>query len=559
MERLARHLEECGRCGETVDRLLDQGTLVETLRSRAEAAGGNESDVVGRLMARLRALPSRPAAPDETTAPEIPAARLSADTPPPPGPAARGVETTQEVYDFLAPPQGPGELGRLGGYRVLKVLGQGGMGVVFEGEDVRLKRRVALKAMRPALAAREAACRRFLREAEATAAVHSDHVVTIYQVGEERGVPFLAMEFLEGVPLDRWLQGGRTPSVAQVLRIGREIALGLAAAHEKGLIHRDIKPANVWLEASHGGRVKILDFGLARAVSDDVHLTQSGTVVGTPTFMSPEQARGEPVDHRTDLFSLGCVLYRLCTGRLPFRGETTLAVLSALALDNPLTLHEVNPTIPPALSELVMGLLSKDPAGRPASARAVAEALQSVERSLPTPGPAPAAAVAPTAPAQPVAVPARRRPRRLLAVAAGLLAAAALVAGIVVVIRDRSGKVVARLDVPEGGNVEIKDGARDRDEAKEQPAPNQGVQVAAAPLAPLLPGEPLALTALVQQPARRAQLDHRDARPMGTLCPGAGLSPRRQAAGVGAHGWRHPHLRAADRPASLDSHGGFAT
>jgi WD40 repeat protein/tRNA A-37 threonylcarbamoyl transferase component Bud32 len=492
-----------------VDRLLDQGTLVETLRSRAGAAGGSEGDVVGRLMARLRSLPSLPAAPDETTAPELPAARLSADTPPPPGPAARGVETTQEVYDFLAPPQGPGEIGRLGGYRVLKVLGQGGMGVVFEGEDVRLKRRVALKAMRPSLAARDAACRRFLREAEATAAVRSDHVVTIYQVGEEGGVPFLAMEFLEGLPLDRWLQPGRTPTVAQVLRIGREVALGLAAAHEKGLIHRDIKPANIWLEAAHGGRVKILDFGLARAVGDDVQLTQSGAIMGTPAYMAPEQARGEKVDHRTDLFSLGCVLYRLCAGRPPFRGETTLAVLSALALDDPRPVHEVNPAVPPALSELVMQLLRKDPAGRPASARAVAEALQAIERSRPGRGPAPAAAVPAAtaatltltpvpaaAPAQPAAAPSRGRRRRLVAVAAGLLGAAAVLAGIVVIIRDKQGNEVGRFNAPEGGKVEIVD------DAGKRPAPKEGAGIAPAPLAPLSSGEALSPTALVQHPAK---------------------------------------------------------
>jgi tRNA A-37 threonylcarbamoyl transferase component Bud32 len=273
VERLARHLEECGRCGETVEQLLDRGALVETLRSRAEVAGESEDDAVGQLVSRLRELRPAPAAPGET--------RAVADTPPPPGPAARRPEPTQDLYDFLAPPQGPGEIGRLGGYRVLKVLGSGGMGVVFEGEDVRLKRRVALKVMKPALAADRDARRRFLREAEATAAVHSDYVVTIHQVGEEGGVPFLAMEFLEGMPLDRWLQGGRKPSVAQVLRLGREMALGLAAAHARGLVHRDIKPGNLWLEASHGGRVKVLDFGLARAASDDVHLTQSGAVVGT--------------------------------------------------------------------------------------------------------------------------------------------------------------------------------------------------------------------------------------------------------------------------------------
>jgi WD40 repeat protein/tRNA A-37 threonylcarbamoyl transferase component Bud32 len=414
VDRLAEHLDGCGACVQTLHTLRVSDTLLDAVRAQGRAVPRPGGELVETVMERLCRLPGEVAGSSGgPTAVDASPAQSSLDTPPPPGPSARRPEPTQEVYAFLAPPQRPGEIGRLGGYRVLQVLGQGGMGVVFAGEDVRLKRKVALKAMRPALAADEAARRRFLREAEATAAVHSDHVVTIHQVGEEGGVPFLAMEFLEGLPLDRWLQGGRQPSVPQVLRIGREIALGLAAAHEKGLIHRDIKPGNLWLEASHGGRVKILDFGLARAVRDDVHLTQSGAVVGTPTFMSPEQARGAPVDARTDLFSLGCVLYRLCAGRNPFRGDSTLAVLTALAVDNPVPVHEVNPAIPPALSQLVTQLLSKDPAGRPGSARAVAEALHAVERSLPGRGPAPAAVAAdPTAPmtlvppaAPPAAVP----------------------------------------------------------------------------------------------------------------------------------------------------------
>jgi serine/threonine protein kinase len=321
-ERLEEHVSQCGDCLRTVRTLRVADTLVEAVRAGARVAGTPADEADEALMARLSRLGPPAAGPDggETVA-EPGEAPPSADTPPPPGPSGRRPETTQELYDFLAPAQAPGELGRLGGYRVLKVLGQGGMGVVFAGEDVRLKRPVALKAMRPALAANAAARRRFLREAEATAAVRSDHVVTIHQVGEEGGVRFLAMEFLEGMPLDRWLHDGRQPTVAQILRIGRETALGLAAAHEKGLIHRDIKPGNLWLEAAHGGRVKVLDFGLARVVGDDVHLTQSGAVVGTPAFMAPEQARGEEVDHRCDLFSLGCVLYRLCAGSNPFRGR----------------------------------------------------------------------------------------------------------------------------------------------------------------------------------------------------------------------------------------------
>ena len=152
------------------------------------------------------------------------------------------------------------------------------------------------------------------------------------------------MEYLLGHSLQRWLERGRKPSVDLVLRIGREIAAGLAAAHRNGLIHRDIKPANIWLEAP-SGRIKILDFGMARSQRDDVQITHSGTVVGTPTYMAPEQARGETVSAGSDLFSLGCVLYRLSTGRLPFEGETILAVLSALSSDTPRSLRLIDPDV----------------------------------------------------------------------------------------------------------------------------------------------------------------------------------------------------------------------
>ena len=305
-------------------------------------------------------------------------------------------------YPFLAAPQAPDELGQLGPYRVLQLLGAGGMGLVFAAEDRQLKRRVALKVMKPHLAADADARHRFLREAQAAAAVEHDHVVAIYQVGEDRGVPFLAMPLLQGEALEaRLRREGRLP-VPEVLRIGREIADGLAAAHDRGLIHRDIKPANLWLEAGKQ-RVKILDFGLARAVADRTHLTQPGTLVGSPQYMSPEQARGERGDPRSDLFSLGCVLYRLCTGEPPFKGSDVLSVLSALALHQPEPPTASAPGTPHDLSDLVMRLLAKDPSARPASARSVAEEVRGMERErgdapapypspLPLPRPAPGAA-----------------------------------------------------------------------------------------------------------------------------------------------------------------------
>ena len=154
------------------------------------------------------------------------------------------------------------------------------MGVVFRAEDPQLLRPVALKAMLPALAVSESARQRFVREAQAAAAIRHDHIVSVYQVGEDRGVPYLAMEFLEGEPIDKRLHRQRKPLTAEVIRVGREIALGLAAAHKRGLVHRDIKPANIWLEAETG-RVKILDFGRARAATEGGKLTQLGAIVGT--------------------------------------------------------------------------------------------------------------------------------------------------------------------------------------------------------------------------------------------------------------------------------------
>jgi serine/threonine protein kinase len=307
----------------------------------------------------------------------------SLTVPPSPSPAS-----DLDLSRLLLLPQGPDELGRLGNYRVLGVLGQGGMGVVFQAEDVQLRRRVALKAMLPGIAASASNRQRFLREAQAAAAIEHDHVVPIYQVGEDNGIPYLAMPLLKGESLnDRLQREGRLP-VADVLRIGRETAEGLAAAHGQGLIHRDIKPANLWLESLPGEpggsspryRVKILDFGLARVPADSAQLTQSGVILGTPAFMAPEQAAGKPVDARCDLFSLGCVLYRLCTGELPFKGADSISTLMAVAMEHPRPPRDLDPAVPHALSDLILRLLAKSPDQRPPSALAARTALAAIER-----------------------------------------------------------------------------------------------------------------------------------------------------------------------------------
>jgi serine/threonine protein kinase len=238
--------------------------------------------------------------------------------------------------------------------------------------------------MRPEMAAYDPrAYERFLREARAAAAVRHDNVVTVYHASEENGIPYLAMELLRGTSLSAYLAKGTSPTIPVATRLGREIAEGLAAAHAKGLVHRDIKPANIWLEAPNG-RVKVLDFGLARAAGPDQQgpdrLTGSGLVVGTPGYMSPEQARGIPLDERTDLFSLGVVLYLLCTGKEPFAGPDPLAILTALAVDRQAPARERNPKVPEALSDLIDRLLEKKPDDRPKSAAEVAKALRQIER-----------------------------------------------------------------------------------------------------------------------------------------------------------------------------------
>jgi formylglycine-generating enzyme required for sulfatase activity len=406
-EVLLAHLEHCATCASKLKALGDSDALVDLLRKGNAASEDADSGPIARLIERLSKL--RPGdtpgvAHDETVPPREPGAaapdagRAEAKTAPPVSPVPTTPEDAtssyeppaKETYAFLAPPQAPDELGRLGPYRVLKVLGSGGMGVVFRAEDPQLGRHVAVKAMLPILVANDRARQRFLREARAAAAIKHDHIVTIHQVGEDHGVPFLAMEFLEGEPLDaRLAREGKLP-VAEVLRIGREIALALAAAHKRDLIHRDIKPANIWLESpagepgasASGGRVKLLDFGLARAVGQGGQLTYEGAVIGTPAYMAPEQARGKHLDGRCDLFSLGCVLYWLATGTPAFRGSDMVSTIMAVATEEPPPPASLNRELPLALSDLVMQLLAKEPAQRPASAKAVAEAIREIEKQL---------------------------------------------------------------------------------------------------------------------------------------------------------------------------------
>src|SRR5262249_32441243 len=261
--------------------------------------------LVTNLTEKLRQLPM-PLQANAAADPDTPTAALEATLSPevPPAPPAPGSVDAPPPYvpptSCLAPPQADGEIGRLGSYRVLKELGHGGMGAVYLAEDTGLQRQVALKVMLPSALVHVGARERFQREARAMAALKHEHIATVFQVSQDRDVPFLAMELLDGETLHERLRREGRLSVAEVLRIGREAAARLAAAHKRGLIHRDIKPGNLFLEGP-GGRVKLLDFGLARELqAEQTPLTQEGAIVGTPAYMAPEQMRGLDLDGRAD-------------------------------------------------------------------------------------------------------------------------------------------------------------------------------------------------------------------------------------------------------------------
>jgi WD40 repeat protein len=323
------------------------------------------------------------------------------------GPAAADRREDADL-DFLVLPGKPGMPGRLGHYDILEVVGRGGMGVVLRAFDHVLHRIVAVKVLAPALAASAVARKRFIREARAAAGVNHDHAVTIHAVEEEGPIPYLVMQFVAGRSLQQKLDADGALELKEILRIGRQIAEGLAAAHKQGLVHRDIKPANILLENGIE-RVKITDFGLARTV-DDASLSQSGMVAGTPEYMSPEQAGGLALDHRSDLFSLGSVLYAMCTGQAPFRAASTMAVLRRVCEETPGPIRESNANVPEWLCDLIGRLHAKDPAERFQSAAEVAEQLtqhlaklQGQAQNLPAADPRPSTAVQHRPPQPPAA------------------------------------------------------------------------------------------------------------------------------------------------------------
>jgi serine/threonine protein kinase len=257
-------------------------------------------------------------------------------------------------------------------YKIIEKLGEGGMGVVYKAEDSRLERTVALKFLSPHILGDQNDRARFVHEAKAAAALNHPNVCTIHEIDEADDQIFIAMEFVDGENLRTRLRAGPL-EVNDALGIAAQIAEGLEAAHRRGIVHRDIKPANIVVTPD--GLVKIMDFGLARRLGG-AQLTRAGTTMGTVAYMSPEQARGDAVDHRTDLWSLGVMLYEMVTGQRPFRGDHDQAVIYSILNDEPGTASQSRPDVPAALDAVIHTLLFKNAAERCQSAAEVAADLQ---------------------------------------------------------------------------------------------------------------------------------------------------------------------------------------
>ena len=359
---VSEHLDSCATCQTTIEQLADGANLLEDigqkLGGRQEPDSSRLQQVVDNLRDPNRTLGGQR---DQTSFAEMAQDRTE----------LRG----------LRPASHPDQIGRLGDYEVFKVAGRGGMGTVLLARDPTLNRQVAIKVLASHLARNDTARKRFLREARSAAAISHPNVVTILNVAETDDphgsgiqVPILVMEYVDGETVaDRIKRDGRL-DIRTVIRIGAQIASGLAEAHAQGVIHRDIKPSNILL-GRNSTRTKITDFGLARA-ANDASLTRTGVLAGTPAYMSPEQTQGSPVDDRSDLFSLGSLLYAMCTGDSPFNDKSTIACIDRVYRETPVPLQTINPDVPQWLENLVSSLHAKQPDQRIQTATEVQRTLR---------------------------------------------------------------------------------------------------------------------------------------------------------------------------------------
>ena len=317
-----------------------------------------------------------------------------------------------------------------GRYRVERELGRGGMAKVFQGVDTVLGRQVAIKILAPRFADDESFVQRFRREAQAAARLSNPNVVSVFDTGADDGVHFIVMEYVEGRTLADYLAGGGRIMPDRALEISESVCSALSAAHAQGVIHRDIKPGNIMLTPQ--GQVKVADFGIARMTTTAETVAQTAAVLGTASYLSPEQAQGQPVDARSDLYSLGCVAFEMVTGRPPFIGDSPVTVASKQVLEQPVPPSRLNPDVTPDLDAVILRALAKNPANRYQSAEELRADLDRARRGLPveaTPLLAPTAASTQVLPAPVVPPPPERKSRWWIPVlvAAGILIALGVV------------------------------------------------------------------------------------------------------------------------------------
>lgn len=293
------------------------------------------------------------------------------------------VAELKQLVDSFEPPKQVQSLGRVDEYDIESLLGVGGMGAVFKGFNRELNRHVAIKFLLPRHARLDSSRQRFSREAKSIAAVDHEHVIPVYRINRNASFPWFSMPLVNGVSLQQFVDDNGPLDPMQLVRISAQIAAGLNAAHEADLIHRDVKPANILLE-DDSNRIVVTDFGLAREESDS-GLTQTGMVMGTPQYMSPEQADGRKLDQRSDLFSLGSVMFFLATGQPPFHGENQLELLKNIREADVAGVREFNPGISVCLEQAIERLLARDPADRFQSAAEVKQFLDVYEAHLSSP------------------------------------------------------------------------------------------------------------------------------------------------------------------------------
>ena len=321
-------------------------------------------------------------------------------------------------------------LGKVGKYELRRQLGRGAMGVVFEGFDTVIERAVALKMLRTEVFPPEQLPEvrtRFKREAHSAGRLSHPNIVTIYDYGEHEGAPYIVMDLMKGEELSRSLEAGQRMGLPQVVRAMEQLLAALSYAHEAGIVHRDLKPSNMFFLKD--GTLKVVDFGLARVESSD--LTETGAVLGTPAYMSPEQFLGLPVDARSDLFSAGVILYQMLTGDRPFTGSPT-TIMQKVLRQEPIEPSALNPTLSHAWDDLVRRALAKKPDDRIQSARQFTEFVRLVFEGKPLPGSPPAADATVVIDATVRVAPAQPARRKLMLVGLGTAAVAAAVAGVAI-------------------------------------------------------------------------------------------------------------------------------